>query len=457
MPSKLALKVIFKRTIDAQLDKWKDNPDRKPLIIRGARQVGKTRSIGHFASKFKNRILLNLEKSGHRSYFEDYVRFEDLLEALFIQYNIENAREGPTLLFIDEIQESPQAIFWLRYFYEDAPYLYVIAAGSLLEFALSKVESLPVGRVEYLYMHPMNFREYLEALGNQRLLRSLDKIPVSKVAHKALMGHFHRYVILGGMPEIIAVFLKSGNLAELPRIYEGIWTTYKSDVIKYARNETERNVISHILNTAPNAIDSRIKFQNFGNSNYRSREVGEGFRNLDNARIIRIIYPTTETKFPLKRDFKKYPRIQLLDTGLVNYSLGLFPELLKLEDLSEAYRGAIIPHIIFQELISLGQIKDELPYFWVREKTQSSAEVDLVMTFNGEIIPIEIKSGATGSLKSLHQFINTTHCKIAFRIYGGEFKIEDTLTPAGNKYTLYNIPYYLGTKLYDYIEYALNA
>ena len=169
----------------------------------------------------------------------------------------------------------------MHYFFEEIPDLNVIAAGSLLEFAMKDVESFPVGRIEYLYLHPLNFQEYLEAVQHTAALEQLNAIPVKPVAHKVLLELFHRYAIVGGMPELVKTDIENNNLGALPKVYESIWSTYKNDVEKYASGTSERRVIKHIMDTAPLFIDRRIKFQHFGNSNYKSREVGEAMRNLD--------------------------------------------------------------------------------------------------------------------------------------------------------------------------------
>jgi hypothetical protein len=254
------------------------------------------------------------------------------------------------------------------------------------------------------------------------------------------------------MPEIIKTDLDRNNLADLPPIYESIWSTYKSDIEKYSSSSNERKIIRHLMNSAHLALDQRVKFQGFGNSNYRSREIGESFRILEDAKIMRLIYPTTDLIPPLQSDLKKSPRLQFLDTGLVNYSLGIQGQMLAMEDLSQAYKGALIPHLVTQELISTTHLTDQKPNFWVREKKQSSAEVDLVIPFQGLAIPVEIKSGATGSLRSLHQFVDACDHGFAVRIYGGELRTEDTLTPAGKPYRLLNLPYYLGTRLPEYLD-----
>jgi predicted AAA+ superfamily ATPase len=443
----------FIRNISEQLNNWKLSKQRKPLVLRGARQVGKTTLIKQFAQSYKNSIVLNLEKETDITFFKETDDVKTIIEALFLIYDITINEIGETLLFIDEIQESPKAIQLLRYFYEEIPELHVIAAGSLLEFAMHKVKSFPVGRIQYLYMHPLNFPEYLNAIGHKQALEHFNIVPVKQVAHSTLLKLFNRYAIIGGMPEVIKTYIKDETVTELSKIYESIWKTYQEDVEKYASNETERKVTKHIISTAHLYLDQRVKFQNFGNSNYRSREVGEALRNLDAAKVIRLIYPTTSFDFPVIPDIKKSPRLQFLDTGLLNYTLGVQAEMLTLKDLSSFYKGALIPHLITQELISLNSLNDKIPNFWVREKKQSSAEVDLVYRYKNMIIPIEVKSGSTGSLKSLHLFIENADHPYAVRVFAGEFKIEEHKTQSGKNYFLMNLPYYLGAKIPDYIEY----
>ncbi len=447
--------MIFKRNIAKQLAEWKIKPYRKPLILRGARQVGKTTVIRDFGQEYATTVFLNLEKPEDRNFFESYDDVHTILDALYLSRNLTSKRED-TLLFIDEIQESPKAIHLLRYFYEEIPDLPVIAAGSLLEFAMRKVRNFPVGRIEYLLMHPLNFSEYLQAIDHQTALQQLHQVPVKPFAHATLLNLFHTYAIIGGMPEIVRTYVQHQNIRSLPLVYESIWGTYQNDVEKYAGNETERKVIKHIMATAPLYVDQRIKFQHFGNSNYRSREVGEAMRNLDDAKIIQLVYPTIDMEAPLKPDLKKSPRLQFLDTGLVNYVLGIQAEMLSLQDMSNAYKGSIIPHLVTQEFMSLNMINNKKPCFWVREKNQASSEVDLLFNYQGKIIPIEIKSGSTGSLKSLHQFIERSDHPYAVRIYAGEFKVIQTKTPANTPYLLMNMPYYLGTKIPDYIAWFVD-
>lgn len=444
------------RKITPKLLDWKESSDRKPLILRGARQVGKSTLVKQFAKSYKKSILLNLELAKDIDFFHQYNDVSTLLQALFIAHNIPASDKSKTLLFIDEIQESPEAIALLRYFYESEPEIHVIAAGSLLEHAMRKVKSFPVGRVQLLHLYPINFPEFLNALKHESALKEFETVPMNNLAHNTLLDLFNRFTIIGGMPEVVKKYTETENIASLTQIYEGIWETYKNDVEKYASNDTEVRIIKHIMATAHLDVDLRIKFNNFGKSNYRSREVGEAFRNLDDARIIQLIYPTTDTEVPTRPDLRKAPRLQFLDTGLINNKLHIQAEMLAMKDLNSTYRGAIIPHMITQELISMNQTKAIKPNFWVREKKQSSAKVDLVIQHNNYVIPVEIKSGKEGKLKSLHQFIDATDHYYAVRMYAGELSIEKHTTGTGKKYLLMNIPYYFGTKLKEYIAYFVN-
>ena len=228
--------MTLKRNLLAQLNKWKSKSNRKPLIVRGARQVGKTTLVNEFAKTYKHTLHLNLEKKIDSQYFEQTDNVKTIIEALFISNNIISKEISDTLLFIDEIQEQPKAIQLLRYFYEEVPELHVIAAGSLLEFALKDVKSFPVGRVEFLYLYPFNFVEYLEAIGHHVGIEQLKNIPINPVAHKTLLDLFNQYTIIGGMPEVIGEYVNNKSVTDLSTIYESIWSSYISDSEKYTTN-----------------------------------------------------------------------------------------------------------------------------------------------------------------------------------------------------------------------------
>lgn len=442
----------IKRKAYFKLIDWKEDSNRKPLLLRGARQVGKTTLVREFSKEFTNYLELNLERSADSSLFEidDINR---ILNATFLLKGVAPNNQ-PTLLFIDEIQESPKAIQLLRYFHEERPDIYVIAAGSLLEFALSTVQSFPVGRIDYLYLHPLNFEEYLGAINNKGALDILQITPIPDYAHSILLNLFHEYAIIGGMPEVVNSYIKDKNISKLAKIYNRLWQSYKDDVPKYAHSDSEIKIIRHVIETAPYEMD-RIKFEGFGKSNYRSREVGEAMRALDLAKIIQLIYPTTVVEPPIIPDLKKRARLQFLDTGMLNQILLIQGEMILLNDLSDFQRGKIIQHLVAQELISIHEDIPYKPNFWVREEKDTNSEVDIVYQYGKYVFPIEIKSGKQGSLRSLHQFIERTNHPYAIRLYAGNFSIEETKTPGGKHYFLMNLPYYLATRLPEYIRYFI--
>ncbi|MEZ4720487.1 MAG: AAA family ATPase [Flavobacteriales bacterium] len=438
----------FNRKIINQLNSWKTKEDRKPLVIRGARQVGKTTVVTDFGKTFDHFISLNLEKPAHQRLFEGADSLEQIVNAIFLQSNTPRDNK-PTLLFIDEIQESPTAIKQLRYFYEEFPSIHVIAAGSLLEFALKDVGSFPVGRVEQLVLHPFDFEEFLMALGHDAALGALNIIPFPDYAYNTLLQLFHTYTIIGGMPEVVKQYAKDGNMANLRPIYESLWQGYKDDVKKYAQNRTEQNVIRHIMDTAPGEKD-RITFGGFGNSNYRSREVGEALRTLDKSRVIQLIYPTTATSAPITANLTRKPRLQFLDTGLLNFALGIQADMIALRDMTDFHRGKIIQHMVVQQFQAQHTAPSFHPSFWVRDKANSSAEVDLVFQQGQRVIPLEVKSGAQGKLKSLHQFMNECDHSMAMRMLANNYSLEQAKTREGKEFTLMNLPYFLAHKIPEY-------
>ncbi len=440
------------RTAYKYLTTWMSDSNHKPLLIRGARQVGKTTLIREFSVNFTNYIELNLERESDKLLFtiDD---IDKLLNAIYLKKNIK-LRAGTTLIFIDEIQEEPRAIQKLRFFYEEHPELYIVAAGSLIEFALKQIPSFPVGRIDYLYLYPINFDEYLGALNNDLAQEALAQIPVPDYAHSSLLELFHNYALVGGMPEVVDTYVKNPLTTDLANFYNKLWQSYKDDIEKYAKNNTEKKVIRHIVASAPYQLD-RIKFEGFGNSNYKSREVSEALNALDLAKVIQLIYSSTSIEAPIVSDLKKRPILQFIDSGLLNHILLLQGEIITLNDLSNLYRGRIIHHLVNQELISIHNEISYKPNFWVREKRTSNSEVDLIYRSGNKVIPIEIKSGKSGTLRSLHQFVDRAPHPYAVRMYAGEFKVEYTKTPAGTPYILMNLPYYLGTKIPQYLEYFI--
>ncbi len=442
---------MFDRVIIGNLRAWAQGQERKPLVLRGARQVGKTSAVNIFAQEFDHYIYLNLELEEDAVLFANDLAIEELIQAIFFAKNI-HRNAGRTLLFIDEIQNSPQAVAMLRYFFESAPDLYVIGAGSLLEVMIGKQQiSFPVGRVQYLFMYPLTFAEFLAALSEDQALAAYNTVPLPAYAQEKMLKLFHQYTMLGGMPEVIKIFARSRDLLDLRPVYQGLLSSYLDDVSKYARNSTMIEVIRHAVESSPYEAGKRIRFQGFGKSNYKSREMGEALKTLQRAQLIHLLYPTTACELPLIPDKKRAPKLLFLDTGLMNYYVGLQKYFYTIKDLHSTYGGLLAEHITGQELLALDMESPNRFSFWVKEKRQSNAEVDFLLPHNQHAIPLEVKAGKTGTLKSLHEFIDLARHPYAVRLYAGPLQTTSTQTPKGTPYTLLSLPYFLVGKIYDYI------
>lgn len=433
---------MFARSIENELKKWSLRADRKPLVLRGARQVGKTTVIHKFGEQFENYLYINLEKASSKQLVESTDDVKKLLPLLFLYCN-KTRKEGRTLLFIDEIQTSSHALSLLRYFYEDMPEIFVVAAGSLLETMLDKHVSLPVGRVEYMAIHPCSFIEYLSAIGEGRFVELLIKAELPNAFHDEILQHFNLYALIGGMPEVVAHYAASKDIVALSRTYNQLLNAYKNDVEKYANSNTQANVIRYILDEGWAFAGQAITLGGFAASAYKARETGEAFRTLNKAMLLELVYPITNVILPATSDLKKAPKLFLLDAGLVNYASGIQKEYLLNKDLLDTWRGMAAEQIVAQELKSLSfEVGLKLSY-WMRNKRGSTAEVDFVLLFDGKIIPIEVKSGHNAHLKSIHQFMNDTNHDIAIRIWSGKYSVDQVKTITGKEFQLINLPFYL--------------
>lgn len=443
---------MFERSILVELETWRIKNDRKPLVLRGARQVGKTTVVNQFARQFEQYIYLNLELSNDRLPFEQFSTIETLVQTLFFIKNQILAKKEHTLIFIDEIQEVPEALNVLRYFYESEPAIAVVAAGSMLETLFNKNISFPVGRVEYMVLRPVSFPEYLAAIGETAALEYLQIIPAPPFTHPKLLQLFHTYALIGGMPEIVRNYSENKDLTVIKAIYESLIIAYIDDVEKYASTDSQVQYIRHAIRASFSQAGKRIKFEGFGNSSYRSRDMGEALRTLENALLIKLLYPTTDTQLPLLPDYNKSPRLQILDTGMLNYFAGIQKEILGTTDLNKVYQGTMIEHLVGQELLASQFNALSSLNFWVREKPGSSAEIDYVWPFEGKLIPIEVKSGTEGKLKSLHLYMDKVQHQMALRFYAGEINITEVVISNGKKYRLLSLPYYLVSQTERYLQ-----
>lgn len=445
---------MFNRLIINELIKWKESPSRKPLVLRGARQVGKTVAARMLGARYDFFSELNLEIPDQAVLFQKGLRPSEIIQALRLKQNIP-AGTGSWLLFLDEIQACPEAVAQLRYFYEEFPEIHVLAAGSLLEAALQREHiSFPVGRVEYRYLYPMSFEEFLGAAAGPGMQEVFQEVPSPAYAHDQLLALFHQYALIGGFPEAVATYVENRDITAVNRVYEALFTAYLDDVPKYARNETMARILRHCLKAASAAAGSRIHFAGFGESGYGSREVGEALRTLEQVMLLSLLYPTVATQIPLAPNLRKAPRLQFIDTGLVHYLSGAQQELIGVDDLSEIFRGRILEQLTGQELTARRSDVRCTPLFWVRNKPQSQAELDFLEVRGSVPVPVEVKSGAEGKLRSLHRFIEMQpDAKIAVRLYRGLFS-DHAVQTAGVRFRLLNVPYYHAAKTSDYLDYA---
>ncbi len=441
---------MFNRILLDHLKSWKEKSDRKPLVLRGARQVGKTTLVNIFSTEYDQYIRLNLEKTEDLKIFDPSRTFEELITAIFFLKN--KTRKPPnTLIFIDEIQNSPHAVKSLRYFYEEAPDLHVIAAGSLLETLFENEISFPVGRVEYLAVHPCSFSEFLVAMGEEKSADLLRQFPVPDYAHEKLMKLFNLYSLLGGMPAIIQNYAEYRDLVKLAPVYDSLVVSYLDDVEKYARNANLRQVIRHVIATSFFYSGTRITFERFGNSNYRSREVGEAFRTLEKAMLLQLVYPSESASLPVIPNYRKSPRLQMVDTGLVNYVSKIQKEVFNSQDITSVFRGKIAEHIIGQEFLAGEIFVSERLNFWTREQKNAQAEVDFILQIDGHLVPVEVKSGGSGKLRSLLLYMDLVQDDIAVRFWSGKSGTEELISKNGKPFILINLPLYAAGNLKEMI------
>ncbi|MEI7983867.1 MAG: AAA family ATPase [Bacteroidota bacterium] len=441
---------MFFRKILNDLSEWANEPDHKPLILRGARQVGKTTAIELFAREFTHFLSFNLDNSADLKIFKEHDEVENLVPALFFTRRMPmNSRK--TLVFIDEIQNSPKTVAMLRYLHEQYPQYHILAAGSLLETLIDKHITFPVGRVDFRIIRPVSFFEFLNASGETQAINAVNTIPFPLYAHDQLLNLVRTYAFIGGMPAIVQKFLETRDLVKLQPLYDSLIASYLDDVEKYAPNDRFVRILRFVISQSFYYPSTQIKFQGFGKSTFGSRDIGDAFRLLEKALLLQLVYPTVESRQPLIPDIRKSPKLQLLDTGLVNFISGLQQNLFGSQLLSDIYEGRIAEHLTGQELLSLQSGALAHLNFWVREKRQAQAEIDFLFSYNGMVIPVEVKSNTTGHLRSLYQFIDMAPHGYAVRVYSGKLTIEEAETINGKKFRLLNLPFYLIHKMEDYL------
>ena len=448
------LDTYLPRALETRLDHWRTQVRPKPLVLRGPRQVGKSTLVRAHGRNYNHYLELNLERERDRNLFDQLPEVGAFLQGLYFRQGIRPAAGESVLLFIDEIQQAPRAIQFLRYLYEDQDAVHVIAAGSLLEFAFGDVKSMPVGRVEFVPVFPLTFREYLVWRGREVLAEALREVPAPTPAHPYLAEAFRDYSLTGGMPAVVRALAGGAELAEVQPLYESIWDAYAVDLERHARTDLQRDVMRFVIREAPTVHD-RFNYANFAGSTFRSREVRAALEALEMARVLQLVRPTSSVALPVQVNLRARPRLQFLDVGLLNYATGLQRSTLAIDDLASVYRGRLALQVVTQELIAFEQRYSYEPHFWIRENRNTNAEVDLVHQYGMDLLGLEVKSGAQGRLRSLHEFVERSGSGIGLRVLANAFSVEEASTASGYGYKLVNLPYYAVGQLDAYIQVAV--
>lgn len=391
----------MQRRIDAKLLEWKNSDRRKPLIVRGARQVGKTWSVKKLGSHhFANTVHMDLEKNrDFHLLFQTDLDPKSLIRGIEVMLKT-RVIPGKTLLFMDEIQSCPRAIMSLRYFFEEMPGLHVIAAGSLLDFAMAEI-SFPVGRIQYLNMEPMSFSEFLRAGDNKSAVEIIESRPerLPEAIHKSLLDQLKTYLFVGGMPESVKCYYRTGSFMESFRVHRELIHSFKDDFGKYA-GRSDRSCLDDVLMNTSRFVGRQLVYSGLSHS-FSQPTIKKAFDLLNKARLIKKVGSVGKLQLPLSAQIssRKFKAI-ILDVGIWQQLSGIsLEDSIREQDLMNVYRGSLAEQFVGQELAS--STNDSLHY-WARSAKSSTAEVDYVVDVNGEIYPIEVKSGSSGSLKSLH-------------------------------------------------------
>ena len=452
------------RHIDKFLLEWKDDNLRKPLLLRGARQVGKSSSVRNLGKAFKYFVEINLEKRPDAiPIFKTGTDVHEIAERLALLTGLPII-PGETLLFIDEIQFSADAIRMLRYFKEDFPELHVVAAGSLLEFALANLSSFGVGRITSLFMYPLSFKEFLLASGKQTWVDAIENAgvesPLFLALHNNLVECFKTFLLVGGMPASVAVWLENRSYLKCSGIQEDIQQTYFDDFSKYSAKvnpELLRATLQSVI------AQNGAKFvYSKGMESYKIADVKEALQMLCSAGLIYEVNMTSANGLPLGSEvntkFKKYIfldtglllRIQSLDMG----SDGMMEEfILTSSETDLVNKGALAEMFAGLEFIKNGntRLRENL-FYWENTSRGSSAEVDYITAYRMSVLPIEVKSGVSGKMKSLRMFMESKSLRRAIRTSLENFgKIELPTTDGSDHSSVINIiPLYA---IYNYRHY----
>ncbi len=451
---------MFQRKSIKNLNQWYQGRKRKPLILRGARQIGKSSLVYLFCKeKSLNLIEINFESKILESFKKEAIDVDSILRDIELMIG-RKINPDKDLLFFDEIQKSPQALLSLRYFYEKKPEIPIIAAGSLLDFLLFDTDiSFPVGRVEFLYIGPVSFLEFLMALKKEMLIEEYHKKidSISETGHRLLLEVYHLYCSVGGMPEAVKIYLETQDLLSVRKAHHSILQTYKADFLKYAKKH-EIFRCDTIFNFVPSHLGQKVKYVEI-DPHEKSRDLRQALHTLLYAKVIMASYHTNATAVPLSA-FKDESifKLYFLDVGLsLTHMAEEFQNILHGESILS---GAIAEQFVNQHLCYLNPEQEPELFYWLRDKSSSKAELDIVFSKDNKIIPIEIKSSRGSQLKSLNVFM-AEHKKLkqAVLVSGnsyqkslqqGHVNLKDKTL--NFQYSLYHLPLWAIEKINEVIE-----
>ncbi len=409
---------MMNRFAEERLKNWFGKKRRKPLMMRGARQVGKSTLVREFAAK--NDLVLheiNLERRLHLDTIFKTLDMGVIIKELEAICGANIQRPG-ALLFLDEIQATPHAIQALRYFYEDKPDIPVIAAGSLLEFTLEDHHySMPVGRIEYYHLGPMTFKEFLREIepGLVQYISDFEfESGVPDSAHRKLLTRQREYLFVGGLPEAILAYKETGSLSDVSEVFGSIADTYQDDFSKYAKQK-DLALMQMVFRSIPRSVGKKVKYSNISRE-HRSKDLKLGVELLTNARVCHQVFHSHCSGIPLHADITtRTYKLVFMDVGLLNHICGIdWIAIQAMDERDLINEGALAEQFIGQHLIHVGGEAPRLCY-WLRESKSANAEVDYVISRGNWILPVEVKAGKSGSLKSLQQFALQKKMEMAVR------------------------------------------
>ena len=416
-----------KRLIDKYLLEWASRDTHKPLLLRGARQVGKSTAVQELSKRFETFVEINFEKQPkYKALFKDDLDVKRIVPQISAMYGT-SIQPGKTLLFLDEIQECPQAIMALRFFKEDMPELHVVAAGSLLEFALNELPTFGVGRIHSMFMYPMTFDEFLEANGQQLLIEARNQSsidhPLPEPLHDKLVELLRTYMLVGGMPEAVKTWVEHHDYVRCQEVQDDIVVTYEDDFPKYKKN-VNPVLLRQTLRSAAVQTTKKFVYSKVG-SDYKTAEVKKAVELLALAGILHPVTHTDANGLPLgSEEDKSYQKMLLLDTGLLlrllNMSLGdvseLTTQILTASAADLANKGPMAELDVGLEMLHhMSPNIRHVVFYWVRHAKNSQAEVDYISNYLQTVVPIEVKADKQGGMKSLWSFMRDKKLHFAIR------------------------------------------